>query len=205
MRPPLRRPGFELLLVAIPGVLNVVSELTALSKTTVVAGAAIVWAVYIVLAVLDDRTILRRWGFRADTLAPAARAVALLTATATAVIVAWAAVGGRLPPPGSFWIALGVYPVWGLVQQFLLNAMLLRNLRRLLPERLALPLAALLFAASHLPDIRLAMLTLPAGAAWGWIYLRRPNLWVLGIGHGVLGTVAYYLALGRDPLVALGF
>jgi len=158
-----------------------------------------------VLAVIDDRSILHRWGFRADTLAPATRAVALLTAAGAVVIVVWAAFEGRLPPPPSFWIALAIYPFWGLVQQFLLNAMLLRNLRELLPERLALPLAAILFAASHLPDLPLAALTLPAGFAWGWIYLRRPNLWALGLGHGVLGTVAYYLALGRDPLAALGF
>lgn len=201
---PVRRPTLELLLVIVPGALNVLSEFGHLPKTLVVVGAAALWIVYVALAVVDDRTTLRNWGLRTDTLGPALRTVGLVTAAGTVLIVAWAGTQHRLPPPPTFWAALAVYPVWGLAQQFLLNAMLLRNLRSVLPERLALLLAGLLFAAAHLPDLPLVALTFPAGLAWGWIYLRRPNLWALGLGHGVLGTIAYYLALGRDPLAALG-
>jgi membrane protease YdiL (CAAX protease family) len=38
-----------------------------------------------------------------------------------------------------------------------------------------------------------------AGVAWTILYLRRPNLWVLAASHAVLGTLAYYWLLERDP------
>jgi len=199
-----RRRTLELALVVVPGVLNFASELAWLSKTVVVAGAALAWVAYAAPRLVRDRSAAREWGFRADTWPAAARAVAVVTALGIGLLAASGAAAGHLPPPRGFWVALALYPAWGLAQQFLLNGVLLRNLRALLPERLALPLAAALFAASHLPDLSLAALTLPAGLAWGWIYLRWPNLWALALGHGVLGAAAYYLVLGRDPLAALG-
>ena len=43
------------------------------------------------------------------------------------------------------------------------------------------------------------VLTLGAGFFFTLIYRRHPNLWAVGILHGFLGALAYYLVLGEDP------
>jgi len=113
-------------------------------------------------------------------------------------MVAYGSAQGRLPPPRTFWLILALYPLWGLVQQFLLGALLARNLREFLPPAAVVPAAALLFGLAHAPDWTLSALAFAAALVWIPIYLWRPNLWVLGISHGMLGALAYYAVLGRD-------
>jgi membrane protease YdiL (CAAX protease family) len=43
------------------------------------------------------------------------------------------------------------------------------------------------------------VLTFVAGLVFTWIYERHNNLWAIGIVHGILGAVAYYVVLGHDP------
>jgi hypothetical protein len=34
-------------------------------------------------------------------------------------------------------------------------------------------------------------MTFRAGAAWVLVYRRWPNLWALGIAHGIIGTAVF--------------
>jgi len=102
--------------------------------------------------------------------------------------------------PVTFWLVVLLYPVWGLGQQFALQALITRNLRayvpRLWPRIMA---ASAIFSAAHFPNYPLMALTLIAGLAFCWIYEKHNNLWAIGIVHGFLGALAYYLVLGNDP------
>ena len=94
-----------------------------------------------------------------------------------------------------------IIPFWGIVQQYVLQGFLYRRIRSLfslLPycsaahsQRvwLAILLTAGLFAAVHLPNLTLASLTLLAAIVWTWVYERAPNLWALGLSHGLLSLV----------------
>ncbi|CAN5444623.1 hypothetical protein BH10ACI4_BH10ACI4_11870 [soil metagenome] len=81
------------------------------------------------------------------------------------------------------------YAVWSLVQQFLLQVFVLRRLVRLFPQhrRLAIVLAAAMFAIVHLPNPLLTCLTLVWGAGACWLFLRYRNVYTLGITHAILG------------------
>jgi membrane protease YdiL (CAAX protease family) len=46
-------------------------------------------------------------------------------------------------------------------------------------------------------------LTLLAGGIWSAVFLRRPNVWALGIAHGILAALAYPLLLEDNPLKRL--
>ena len=201
--PPATASHGELALLLAGGVANVACDVAGWPNFPVVLGAGLAWAVLLLRRIRREPGVLRRWGFRTDTLAPAALAVGIFTAAVSAGAWLWASSHGTLPPPSGFWLVLAAYPIWGLAQQFLFNALLLRNLRALLPAPGALGLAAALFAAAHLPDLPVAVLVLPAALVWGAVYLRWPNLWALGVGHGVVGTLTYYLLLARDPLAVL--
>jgi membrane protease YdiL (CAAX protease family) len=43
------------------------------------------------------------------------------------------------------------------------------------------------------------LLTAPAGIVFTRIFEARPNLWAVGIAHGLLGALAYYIVMGVDP------
>jgi hypothetical protein len=80
------------------------------------------------------------------------------------------------------------YVTWTLYQQFLLNDYFMPRLTRLVSsESGALAIAAVLFAAAHVPNLWLASATL----VWGWIscalFRRYRNLYALGLAQGVLG------------------
>jgi membrane protease YdiL (CAAX protease family) len=182
---------------------NVAVELFGLPKTPLVVGGVALWAIYLAAQVRRKPDVLRRWGLRADTLKPAAREAAAITLPLAGIMVAYGFARGHLPPPPGFWLILALYPAWGLAQNFLLNAMLARNLRTVMSESPAVALATLLFSLSHAPDLEIMALTLFVAPIWLVLYRRHPNLWVLGVAHGLLGTLAFFALLGRDVLGAL--
>lgn len=188
----------ELAAVIATSALHLVCENLLDAKAAFIAVAAPPWVAY---AIWRTRTIpgqARAWGIRRDNWKPAAAACAAAGAPALAAMAAYGFAVGHLPPPPTFWFIAAVYPAWGVIQQFLLNAILAANLRALMPAAATVPVAAALFAAAHAPDWTLMGLTFLAALMWVPIYLWRPNLWVLGLAHGWLGAAAYYAVLGRD-------
>lgn len=78
---------------------------------------------------------------------------------------------------------------WGTLQQYGLLCFFYRRLAELLPGRGSPMLAAAaVFAFFHLPNPFLVCVTLGAGLLSVWLYRRAPNVWVLGLFHGLLGT-----------------
>jgi hypothetical protein len=146
---------------------------------------------------------------RTDTLAPSALANGVFLVLAGAGIVAFGVARGRGFPPAGFFILLALYPLWGFVQQFLLCAIVARDLERVTGRRAAaVALSSLLFGLVHAPDWTLCVLTAGAGLFWTACFLRWPNLWVHGVVHGWLGGLAYWFVLGKDAwgdlVLALG-
>jgi len=86
---------------------------------------------------------------------------------------------------GQFWLFL-----WGLMQQYALQAIVNRRLQEILgrggPSILA---AALVFAVLHLPNLWLAVATLVGGILWSAIYQRAPNLYALALSHCIMTSV----------------
>ena len=80
------------------------------------------------------------------------------------------------------------YVLWTLYQQFLLNDLFMPRLTRLLSsENAAVGVAAVLFAAAHLPNLALTAATLVWGAISCALFLRYRNLYALGLAQGLLG------------------
>ena len=95
--------------------------------------------------------------------------------------------------------ALFLLPLSGIAQQTILQGVLHRRLRELLPpvvnappprtHPMAIGLTAILFSLLHAPNGPLMGLTLVGGLIWSWIYDRAPNLLLLGVSHGVISLV----------------
>ncbi|HYM76223.1 MAG TPA: CPBP family glutamic-type intramembrane protease [Candidatus Dormibacteraeota bacterium] len=82
---------------------------------------------------------------------------------------------------------VGGYVLWTIYQQFLLQDYFMPRLARVLTTDAAIAVAAVLFAAAHLPNVPLTVATLVWGAASCALFRRYRSLYVLGIAQGLLG------------------
>ena len=162
--------------------------------------AILVWASYVVWRIVVTRGIAHTWGFRRDNFLTALRPNVYFVILGTIALSVYAGVMGQWRLPSTFWIVLLLYPLYGIVQQFALQILITKNLRDVVKKLLIrVLLAASLFSAVHFPNYRLMWLTFLAGFIFTWIYDRHPNIWAVGISHGLLGAFAYYWVLGLDP------
>ncbi len=82
------------------------------------------------------------------------------------------------------------YAIWGLFQQYLLNAFFVNRLAEFQGKKRGqfVPLAAaLLFALAHLPNWFLMVVTFAGGYACARVYLSCRSLYVLALAHGMVG------------------
>ncbi|MEO1516019.1 MAG: CPBP family glutamic-type intramembrane protease [Bacteroidota bacterium] len=96
-----------------------------------------------------------------------------------------------------------VYPLWGIIQQFLIIGLIAQNLQQLeavdLSKGWIVLIAALVFAVVHFPYLLLVGGTFVLALLYTWLFLKGRNLVVMGIYHGWLGAFFFYTLLGRDP------
>ncbi len=195
-----RRSSLEIAAVVATGGAFLIFENVLHLKLPFLIGCTVLWTIYLVRRIAADRTVLADWGLRRDTLKPATLACGAFFLVAGCVIALFRWWKGWAPLPLSALLLVALYPVWGFIQQFVLQGLLVSNLRKLGAKAwLVIPIASVLFGVVHLPDHELAVLCAAAGIAWTCIFLWRPNLLPLALTHGWLGVLAYYWVLGRDP------
>jgi membrane protease YdiL (CAAX protease family) len=135
--------------------------------------------------------------------------LALFVSAAAVVLAVWLRTL-HLPATPLLFIKTYVgYILWTFVQQLLMQCFFLSRLLRLLPNpKLAAVVAALIFAAAHLPNPILAPLTLLWGLAACLLFLRYRNLYTLAIAHAILGvtlTITVPAAVHHNMRVGLGY
>ena len=102
----------------------------------------------------------------------------------------------------NFIITLFLYLIWGILQQFIIQSMIIRNIKDIfnIDKLLLLLLSAVLFSIVHINDKTLLILTIFMGLIWTRIYLEHKNIIPIGIYHGILGTIYYYWIIKKDIL-----
>ena len=194
------RRWFEVAAVVATGLLFLLFRFFRLQGVFVPAATGF-WIVFVWYRARQDSTLLRAWGFRLDTFARSFRAVTAFSLPAAGIMALVGASRGTLRFPLHAWILMGLYPIWGVVQQFLVQALLVRNLEESLPRSGLFLVGSCLFAIVHVPEAPLMVATFGLGLVYVPLYLRHRNLWPLGLYHGWLGTLFYLWVLGRDPWV----
>jgi membrane protease YdiL (CAAX protease family) len=173
------------------------------AKLPFIVGAVLGWGAYVYFRHRRQPGILAYWGFRTDNFR---RSFLQLLPLATAAVFLFAAVGYATGKWVLSWHLLPVlllYPVWGVIQQFLVVGLVAGNLQdyagRRLPPVVITGVTAVLFSAVHWPARLLVAGTFVLAVVYVVMYLRQRNLWTLGLYHGWLGGFFYFLVLGRDP------
>jgi hypothetical protein len=173
------------------------------AKLLFILGAILGWGTYVYWRHRRQPGILAYWGFRTDDFR---KTFLQLLPLATAAVLLFAGVGYTTGKGILSWHLLPVlllYPLWGVIQQFLVVGLVAGNLRdyegwRLHPAAVT-GSTAVLFSAVHWPARLLVAGTFVLAVVYVIVFLRHRNLWVLGLYHGWIGGFFYFFVLGRDP------
>lgn len=128
-----------------------------------------------------------------------------------AVLIVIGYLNGSLHVKPGFRTRLVLLPLWGLIQQYILQAFIYRRLRFILVDEhlpkneqtrrawLAVFLTATLFSLVHAPNLELMALALLGGLVWSWVYERARNLLALGLSHALISALVM-LSLPADSM-----
>jgi hypothetical protein len=171
------------------------------------AAVIVAWSVYIIFRYRNEKGILKYWGFRMDNFTLVVRKILPVGVLS---VIAFFAIGFYQNTINITWHIIPIlilYPIWGVMQQFLLIALMVGNMRDLKGKHLnnwaIILFSALLFSSIHYPFVCLMLGTFCLAIFYGFIYLREKNIYALGLFHGWLGGLFYYTVVGRDPFLEM--
>lgn len=197
-----RRKWFEIYAVVLTGALKYVLMDWLEWRLFYIAGACLFWFFYIVNRYRADPEILRRWGFRKDFFWPA---FLFILPYAIAIIAAIVWYGITYNATFLNWHVVPIfllYPAWGVIQQFLMIAIIAGNLWTIstvsLSKSRIILVISVLFSIAHLPDLPLVVFTFFMELLFLIAYFRYRNLWPLGLYHGWIGSLLLFFVMGRD-------
>jgi len=160
------------------------------------------WGGYAVARIRADSQALTCWGLGWRRLRQSAGPLGLVTLALAACMAGIGLARGSLVWSVEVMLVLALYPVWGVVQQFLLQSIFAANLARLRALRgrpgAVIVVVSSLFALIHWPWPALMIATFVMGLAFTAHYLRGGSVWALGVSHGVLGTLFYFWVLQKE-------
>ncbi|HEX8707572.1 MAG TPA: CPBP family glutamic-type intramembrane protease [Pyrinomonadaceae bacterium] len=133
----------------------------------------------------------REIGWRFDNFGAAARLLALpMLAGALVIVGAGLYMRSLRLEREQFWQWALWLPLWGLMQQYVLQGFINRRAELLCGRNTrSLLLVALVFALLHLPNPWLSVATFIGGFIWAAVYQRAPNLPALALSHGLMSLL----------------
>ncbi len=164
--------------------------------------ACIFWSVYIYKRYRKNRQILQQWGFRKNHFNRS-----FLFLTPFALLMSAAIVWYGLTHNAVFlnWHVIPVfifYPVWGLIQQFLMLSLIAGNLVSISTIKRSktqiILLTSALFALVHYPSLPLMVFAFLMELVFAFAFFKWRNLWALGLYHGWVASLLLFFVLGRD-------
>jgi len=191
----------EFLAVMMTGILHLIFKSFG-AKGLFIALAGVSWVGYIVWRVRQDSSLWVKWGFQTKNLSAAFFWPTVIFVVGVSLMAWYGLANDRVLWQDHILFLLLLYPLWGLLQQFLVQALGVANLMTFFPRqgwRVAMPVGIVLFAIIHFPNALLMIATGLMAALFIPCYLRDRNLWPLGLYHGWLGTFFYLWVLGKDP------
>ena len=167
-----------------------------------ISSACLFWTLYIYKRYRSDKLILQHWGFREKHFK---QSFLFLLPFSLATIAAIVWYGISFNAIFLNWHVIPIilfYPIWGIVQQFLMTALVAGNLWSISGVKINNPqiiiLTSALFAVVHFPSFLLMAFTFFMELLFTSAYFRWRNLWPLGLFHGWVASLLFFFVLDRD-------
>ncbi|MDD4227351.1 MAG: CPBP family glutamic-type intramembrane protease [Mariniphaga sp.] len=172
-----------------------------------IAAASLFWSVYIYKRYRGNRLILQKWGFRKKHFNPTFLFLlpfALLMVT----VIVWYGISNHAVFLNWHFIPVFVfYPVWGIIQQFMMVTMVAGNLHSITTIKRSkiqlFLLTSVLFACVHYPSLPLMIFTFFMELLFLIAFFKWKNLWPLGLFHGWIASFLLFIVLDRDLWIEL--
>jgi ribose/xylose/arabinose/galactoside ABC-type transport system permease subunit len=203
------RQTFEIIAVVITAICKFIFLDILEWKFPFVFCACLFWLSYIIYQYRKDPLQFIEWGFRLDNFF---KVFKLVLPFAILGFVCMTLIGAFRGTINITWHIIPIlisYPIWGIIQQYLLMSLFAGNLNdseKPQFKRISIIIiTAILFAGIHFPYWWLILATFFLALFYVHIFLKERNILVLGLYHGWLGGLFYYTVMDIDPfLVTFG-
>lgn len=160
------------------------------------------WISYIFFKYKGDPSVLAHWGIRKTNFR---KSFLFLLPLAIVCIIGIGIYGYFLHTFVLSWHILPIftlYPLWGLIQQFIMVGLISGNLKSIQNPRFTdfqiILITSLLFSLVHYPIGSLMFFTFVMQWIFTTAFLRWRNIWPLGLFHGWIATFLLFYVLERD-------
>jgi uncharacterized protein len=200
-----RRRLFEILAAVLTGVGKIIFMDILNWRLPFITAIIIGWSGYVAYQSKINPGALRQWGFRADNFKSVGRRILPFGVFSVVIFLLIGFFQNTINLSWHIVPILILYPIWGIVQQFLVIALVAGNLDDMeaskMKKTVTIVATAILFGLIHYPYYWLMIGTFALALLYGYIYLKERNVFVLGLFHGWLGGLFFYTVVGRDPFV----
>jgi membrane protease YdiL (CAAX protease family) len=194
----------EILAVVITGLMKFVFMDWLDFRTFYIVAACAFWFLFILRKYKNNPSVLKQWGFKKQNLKPS---FLFLLPFGFIAIMGFLFYGIKVNTILFNWHIIPIfllYPVWGIIQQFVIIGLVAGNLRSLKNNRFAewqiVLLTSLLFALLHYNSTPLMIYTFVMEVVFVIAYFKWRNLWALGLFHGWVSSFFLFFVQKRDLL-----
>lgn len=200
-----RRRVFEIISVVITGLGKILFVDFLDLKFVFVNTAIIFWGLYLILRVTRHNDLIYYWGLSFSNIKATFKIVAPIGVIFTVLFLIYGYYCDTIILNRNIIFVLATYPIWGLIQQFLVMSLFAGNLKDYkrinLHDNTIVIITSCFFAIVHYPSFQLIILTFFMALFYSIIFLKKRNIIPLGFFHGISGGLFYYFVLNRDPWV----
>lgn len=193
---------FEILAVAFTGVCKFLFVNVLDLQLLFITISVLFWGIYIIYRNKNNKSILKYWGFTRINFFITFKLAGIFALILIGIFTASAIINQYQLFDKHLLYVLLLYPMWGLIQQFMMMSLVLGNLKDMssgkIPEFVYVLIASILFSAVHFPSVILMIITFILALYYSQIFLRYRNLYALGLFHGWIGSFFYYYVLDFD-------
>lgn len=197
-----KRRIFEILLVVLTGISKILVMDTLNLKLPYIILVTLFWLSYFIYRTCTEKELYKYWGLSLSNAKPLFKIVASVGVVLIAVIVIYGVYIEPIHWSVHILFVLLVYPIWGLIQQFLIMSLFAGNIHDFRGKNtggmITVLLTSILFSIVHYPSFPLMFATLVMAIIYSYLFLKYRNIIPLGLFHGIIGGLFYYVILNRD-------
>lgn len=192
----------ELLAILATGLLKFILMDWLNLRAFYIAGVCVFWLWYVFFRYSSDDSVFKYWGFDKKNFKYSFIALLPLLIVSILFSIVYGIYNGRTIFTWRILPVLGLYPVWGTFQQFLMVGLTAQNLSKInflnSNKSCIVLFTSAIFCLVHFPSFSLMTFTFCMETIFVLIYLKWKNLWSLGIVHGLIASFIFYYVAGRD-------
>ncbi|MFC2137640.1 type II CAAX prenyl endopeptidase Rce1 family protein [Bacteroidota bacterium] len=197
-----KKKWIELLAVAITGLLKFIIMDWLQMRAFYIVGVCIFWLIYLYVNYKNDHTLLKHWGFQKNNFKKSFFFILPIAIVTIILIVLYGLLNNTVIINRNIILIFLLYPVFGLIQQFMMIGLIAGNLIAIEKIRFknyqVVILTSLVFSLVHYPSFFLMIFTFFLELIFTSVYLKWRNLWSLGLYHGWIATFLLFYVLERD-------